>query len=204
MPFPFVHYQDQRILVVEKPHGLLSQPGKGAALGDSLISRIMKTLPTARLVHRLDRDTSGLIMLALDEEMHRHLSHLFAMRNISKTYLADVRGHVSAHYGEIEWPISKWRDAPPIYKSGIEGKSSLTAWQLVTRHENHSRVMLFPKTGRSHQLRVHMATLHHPILNDPLYDHARPEGRLRLHAHALSFHHPFSHRRMSFTSACPF
>jgi tRNA pseudouridine32 synthase/23S rRNA pseudouridine746 synthase len=143
-------------------------------------------------------------MLGLDADMHRLLSAMFAMRSVDKSYLADIWGDPGTTYGEIEWPISKQSNAPPLYAAAIDGKPSHTAWQLAARSEQHCRLMLFPKTGRSHQLRVHMATLGHPIVDDPLYGILPAQGRLRLHAHSLAFNHPLTRQPMSFVSPCPF
>lgn len=201
-----LHYADDRLLVTEKPSGLLCQPGLGPELVDSLMTRLQREWPTARLVHRLDRDTSGLLLVALDPDMHRALSRLFAERAIHKLYVADVAGVPARSEGTINLAIAKRSHRPPLYGPDPMGKPCKTNWRLLKPCETWSRLELNPETGRSHQLRVHMAALGHPILGDPLY--GKPEtmtaNRLRLHASQLSFLHPFTGQPLSFDSACPF
>ena len=205
------------LLVVEKPAGLLSQPGLGPELADSLITRAQRHWPQARLVHRLDRDTSGLIVLALCPELHRLLSIAFAERRVEKHYVADVLGRPAAPGGCIELPIAKCQHRPPRY--GVDhgrGKPCRTHWRLWAEapppgpgeQPTVSRLELRPHTGRSHQLRVHLQAIGHPILGDPLY--GSPESvpragrRLHLHATALRFQHPRSGEALAFSSAVPF
>ena len=201
-----LHHVDHRLLVAEKPSGLLCQPGLGPELADSLITRLQQAWPTARLVHRLDRDTSGLLLVALDPDMHRALSRLFAERAIHKIYIADVAGVPDSNEGTITLAIAKRSHRPPLYGPDPMGKPCRTNWQLLKACGTWSRLELNPATGRSHQLRVHLAAIGHPILGDPLY--GEPEtmmaDRLRLHASQLSFLHPFTGKPLSFDSACPF
>lgn len=200
-----LHHADERMLVAEKPSGLLCQPGLGPDLADSLITRLQEQWPTAQLVHRLDRDTSGLLIVALDPEMHRALSRLFAERKIHKTYIADVWGIPDQREGMITLPIAKRCHRPPLYGPDPAGKPCITKWTRLSADQHSSRLALNPETGRSHQLRVHLAAIGHPILGDPLYgNHKTRADRLRLHASQLAFRDPITDRPMSFQSPCPF
>jgi len=201
-----LHHVDDRLLVAEKPSGLLCQPGLGPELADSLITRLERDWPTARLVHRLDRDTSGLLLVALDSEMHRALSRLFAQREIHKIYVADVAGVPDSNTGTITLAIGKRSHRPPIYGPDLMGKPCTTHWRLLRACGEWSRLELNPETGRSHQLRVHLTAIGHPILGDPLYgnpDHMIA-NRLRLHASQIAFMHPFTGESLRFDSVCPF
>ena len=211
-----VHHRDD-LLVLDKPSGLLCQPGLGPQLGDSLISRVQHHWPEARLVHRLDRDTSGLILVALNAELHRALSALFAERRVDKIYLADVQGRPAADAGCIELPIARRQRQPPLYGPDPAGKPSRTLWRVLASAPapglaaGTSRLELQPHTGRSHQLRVHLSAIGHPILGDPLYgsangalDGVAAPQRLHLHASGLRFAHPFSGAPIRLSSACPF
>ncbi len=199
---------DGDLLVVNKPSGLLCQPGLGPALADSLLTRLRGTWPSAQLVHRLDRDTSGLLLLALTPELHRALSGLFAQRLVRKTYRADVAGVPLEQEGRITLAIAKRSHRPPLYGPDPTGKPCRTDWRLlgVALDQCSSRLELTPHTGRSHQLRVHLAAVGHPILGDPLYGspQAPHSNRLRLHASGLAFQHPFSAEQLQFQAPCPF
>ena len=205
---PWLIAADGDLLVVNKPSGLLCQPGLGPALADSLLTRLRGTWPTAQLVHRLDRDTSGLLLLALTPELHRALSGLFAQRLVRKTYRADVAGVPLEQAGCITLAIGKRSDRPPLYGPDPTGKPCRTDWRVLgtVPDQGWSRLELTPHTGRSHQLRVHLAALGHPILGDPLSGSPRAPGsdRLRLHASALAFQHPFSGEPLQFQAHCPF
>ena len=204
------------LLVADKPSGLLCQPGRGPHLADSLLTRLQQQWPGAQLVHRLDRDTSGLVLLALDPALHRALSQLFAERLVRKTYRADVLGVPAQPAGSIHLPLARRSRQPPLYGPDPAGKPAHTDWQLLEACGRWSRLELQPHTGRSHQLRAHLAAIGHPILGDPLYGdqgEAMPEtgctagaaaSRLRLHATALAFRHPLSGDDLQFHSACPF
>lgn len=206
--FGEILHHDQRILVIDKPTGLLSVPGIGPDKQDCLISRAATQFPGARIVHRLDRDTSGVIILALDAEAHRHLSIEFQDRHVEKTYLAIVDGVIEADEGEIDLPIRKDLDHPPRQMIDHEqGRWAITRWRVIERGERHSRLELRPITGRSHQLRLHLKEIGHPILGDDLY--ARPEvlgraERLLLHALRLGIAHPETAEPTTFTAPCPF
>jgi len=200
------------LLVLNKPTGLLSQPGLGPDLADSLMSRVQLHWPQARLVHRLDRDTSGLILVALSRELHRALSRLFAERQVVKRYVADVCGVPTGLEGRIELPIAKFQHRPPLYRVDQAGKSCITSWRQVAvspfgqGSSLYSRLELKPLTGRSHQLRVHLQAIGHPIVGDPLYgvQGVGSADRLHLHASGLDLRHPLSGQLMVFEAAVPF
>lgn len=208
-PAWIVHHSPD-LLVLNKPHGLLCQPGLGPELADSLISRVQREWPSAQLVHRLDRDTSGLILVALSPELHRALSGLFAERRVQKRYVADVLGVPAQAEGLIELPLAKRQHRPPLYGVDPAGKACATRWRLLGRSSCCSRLELEPLTGRSHQLRVHLQAIGHPILGDPLYapdasaSLAAPIQRLHLHAGGLGFTHPSSGQPLQFTAPTPF
>jgi tRNA pseudouridine32 synthase/23S rRNA pseudouridine746 synthase len=199
---PRLLWEDPWMLALAKPAGLLSQPGLGAALADSLISRAQRRWPEARLVHRLDRDTSGLLLLARDADTHRRLSAAFAERRVGKLYLGRVRGVPARRGGWIDQPLARIGTRPPRYgvvPSAQGGKPALTRWRMLRRGMDPggrwSVLALQPHTGRSHQLRAHLAWLGHPLLGDPIYGDPRGDaglepGRLHLHAAGLRLRHP--------------
>jgi tRNA pseudouridine32 synthase/23S rRNA pseudouridine746 synthase len=194
-----VLYADPWLLVVNKPSGLLSQSGLGPDLVDCVPRRLAPAWGELQLVHRLDRDTSGLLVLARDADSHRKLSRSFAERQVRKTYLAEVAGQPAASAGTIDQSLARVSRRPPLYGVDPAGKASRTDWQLLEGHGSWSRLLLIPHTGRSHQLRVHLAWLGHPILGDPLYAPAAARAlapRLRLHAHRLAFAHPVHGERL--------
>ena len=205
-------YQDDHLLVLDKPSGMLAVPGRGPELQDCLSARVQAAWPTALVVHRLDRDTSGLMLMALTEPAQRDLSRQFAERTVEKRYLAVVWGWPEDSQGSIELPLRKDFDRPPRHKiDPLAGKPAHTAWRVVERIDGargaRTRLDVRPSTGRSHQIRVHLASLGHPILGDNLYAHREALAlapRLLLHAERLSFAHPADGRSMSFTAACPF
>jgi len=205
-----VLYADPWLLALLKPSGLLSQPGLGPELADSLISRAQERWPEARLVHRLDRDTSGLILLARDATTHRALSAAFAERRVRKTYLAVVQGLPADRGGVINQPLARIATRPPRYgvvPLGQGGKPALTRWRVLRRFEGSSLLLLQPRTGRSHQLRVHLADLGHPVLGDPiygdpLYGDLVPAPRLQLHAAGLQLLHPATGKPLHLRSRC--
>jgi len=202
-------FVDDTLLVVDKPAGLLSVPGRGEDKADCLARRIQARFADALIVHRLDMSTSGLLLLARGEEMHRQLSRLFRERQVDKRYIAVVDGRLEAGEGEVALPlICDWPNRPRQKVDFEIGKRSLTRFRRLAFDAagNVSRVELEPVTGRSHQLRVHMAELGHPILGDDLYGGAA-EGkadRLLLHAMDLSFVHPLSGEALSFHCPPPF
>jgi len=206
-----VHHGDD-LIALNKPSGLLCQPGLGPALADSLITRVQHHWPQAQLVHRLDRDTSGLILVALTPELHRALSRLFAERQVLKRYVADVHGVPLEAQGLIELPIAKRQHRPPLYGVDSAGKPCITGWRLLEvirptgQNSALSRLELEPRTGRSHQLRVHLRAIGHPIVGDPLYGEQAAGGSERLHLHAcvLQMHHPLTCRTMLLEAPVPF
>jgi len=183
-------------------------PGIGPDKQDCLAARVRGPFPGARIVHRLDRDTSGVIVMALDAEAHRQLSIQFQERQAGKTYIAVVHGIVADDAGEIDLPIRKDRDHPPLQIVDRErGRPSVTRWRIVERLADRTRLELTPLTGRSHQLRIHLREIGHPILGDVLYAPAEVRAladRLLLHAHRLAIVHPGTAAPMTFTAPCPF
>ena len=198
---------DHELLVVNKPHGLLSVPGKGAHLADCLLARVQAIYPEALLVHRLDRDTSGVMVFALTPHAQRHLGLQFEKRQVRKTYLARVWGQMPEKTGTVDLPIAvDWPNRPRQIVDYEAGRVAVTDWRVVRLMESESRVRLYPKTGRSHQLRVHMKEIGHPILGDPLYSDgaARNHDRLMLHAEQLRFRHPDGGAGVNFAKKAPF
>lgn len=201
---------DEWIVVVDKWSGLLSVPGIGPEKADCLASRVAAAHAGARIVHRLDRDTSGVIVLARDAESHRRLSNAFERRAVEKTYRAIVAGQPTHDSGTINLPIRKDLDRPPLQMvDPIHGRPSVTHWRVLDRSSSAdaSLVELTPETGRGHQLRLHLLSIGHPILGDDLY--APPERkaqarRLCLHAHTLAFDHPASGEPSRFEAEMPF
>lgn len=191
---PSIVYCDDDLLVVDKPAGLLTVPGRGPDKQDCLINRLLPHYPNARIVHRLDQATSGLVIIPLGYEPQKHLARQFEQRLIHKRYVAVVGGDVRETQGEVDLPlICDWPNRPRQKVDHEHGKSALTRYRVLARLEQHTRLELEPVTGRSHQLRVHMLSLGHPILGDTLY--APPAlrdctDRLLLHATRLSFTHP--------------
>ncbi|PZV16555.1 MAG: RNA pseudouridine synthase [Leptolyngbya sp.] len=203
-----VLYQDQWLIAVDKPAGLLSVPGRYSDRQDSALTRLQLTLPAGAFikpVHRLDQDTSGVLLLALDAATHRQLSQQFAQRQVAKTYQALVTGHVSPTSGLIDLPL--WGDPTQRPRQQVNwqrGKPSQTRYTVLSQTGNLTRVAFYPLTGRTHQLRVHAADaqgLNAPIWGDRLYGHREPGQRLHLHAQTLQFTHP--HRQTSLTLDSP-
>lgn len=203
-------YQDEFLLVVNKPTGLLSVPGRGEDKQDCLISRVQESYPTALIVHRLDMSTSGLIVLALDTDTHRMLSKLFAERGVAKQYTAIVAGRLEHSCGLVDEPIiCDWPNRPRQMIDYERGKPSQTRYESVEYNPGNdaSRVLLTPITGRTHQLRLHMQSIGHAILGDTLYadpDVVKMSGRLLLHASALTFKHPVTDVDVLLESPAPF
>lgn len=198
-------YRDDSVIVVNKPAGLLSVPGRDADNTDNLTTRVQNEYPDALSVHRLDMSTSGLIVLARGKEMHRRMSAMFRDRRVGKRYIAIVAGQMG-DAGEVDLPLgSDWPNRPRQKVDFTIGKPSLTQYRLLTHNKgaNISRIELEPLTGRTHQLRVHMAAIGHPISGDALYGGCTSE-RLLLHACLLSFPHPLSGERLTMESEPPF
>ncbi len=201
---------DDAIVVVRKPAGLLSVPGRGPERADCVAARVARRLPDARIVHRLDMATSGLLLMARGADPHRALGAAFAARQVAKRYEAQVWGEVRDEAGEIDAPlICDWPNRPRQMIDPARGRPSLTRWRVIGRNpaRGTTRLSLEPVTGRSHQLRVHLLSIGHPILGDELYapDEARRAApRLLLHACHLGFAHPVHGRAMRYDDPAPF
>ncbi len=205
---PDILHVDDFLILIDKPAGLLSVPGRGPGKADCAVSRVQANYPEALTVHRLDMATSGLLLLARTKEMQRALSGLFERGEVSKTYIADVWGIPAESGGTIDLPlITDWPNRPRQKVDHETGKPSRTVYDVQETRDDHVRLRLTPLTGRSHQLRVHLAETGHPILGDELYAH--PEAyaaasRLHLHAGRLRFTHPGTGQACEFVSPCPF
>lgn len=201
-------HEDDHVLVVEKPAGLLAVPGRGEDKQDCLSARLAACWPDARVVHRLDMATSGLMLFARGAPAQRRLSGAFAARAVDKRYIAVVHGRLAADAGEVDAPLAAdWPNRPRQRIDHAHGRPALTRWRVLAGEggPGRTRVELEPVTGRSHQLRVHMHSLGHPIVGDALYgDDAAHEPRLLLHATRLAFAHPHDGRRCEFSSPPPF
>ncbi len=202
-----VLHEDAEVLLVDKPAGLLSVPGKGEHLSDCLLARVQTVFPDALLVHRLDRDTSGVMIFALTPYAQRHLGLQFEKRMTRKTYVARVWGVPAEKTGTVDLPlIVDWPNRPLQMVDHENGRSAQTDWRVLKDEGDTSRIRLSPKTGRSHQLRVHMLALGHPILGDPFYATglAREFDRLMLHSEELRFNHPQGGHSTRIRSKAPF
>ncbi|WP_120993224.1 RluA family pseudouridine synthase [Stutzerimonas urumqiensis] len=202
-------HQDDALLVIDKPTLLLSVPGRAEDNRDCLVTRLQQNgYPEALIVHRLDWETSGVIVLARDPDSHRELSRQFHDRETEKAYTALCWGSPAQDSGRIELPLRYDPPTKPRHVVDHElGKHALTFWRVVERHAQHSRVELTPITGRSHQLRVHMLAIGHPLLGDRLYAHDQAlhaHERLCLHASMLTLTHPRTGERLRFESPAPF
>ena len=206
VPLAFLH-EDAAILVLDKPAGLLTVPGKLENRQDCLITRLQAVRWDALVVHRLDCDTSGVIIFARTRQAQGFLGQEFEQRRAQKTYVARVQGEIAGESGTIDLPIgSDWDYRPRQKIDAVHGRPAVTDWQVIGRMPGETRVRLTPHTGRSHQLRVHMLSLGHPILGDQIYapETIAEHPRLMLHAETLSLHHPESKQRVSFTAPLPF
>ena len=206
VPLSVLH-EDAHVLLVDKPSGLLSVPGKGPELADCLLSRVQVAFPDALLVHRLDRDTSGVMIFALTPHAQRHLGLQFEKRMTKKTYVARVWGVPADKTGTVDLPlIVDWPNRPRQMVCHETGKPAQTDWRVIKAEGDTARVRLHPRTGRSHQLRVHMLALGHPILGDPFYAEgpARDFPRLMLHSEKLRFNHPQGGHSTKVRSKAPF
>ena len=207
-PFLSLLYHDDDVIVVNKPSGLLSVPGKAPEHRDSLITRIQRVYPDARIVHRLDMATSGVMVVAQHKDSHRQLSRQFELRQTAKRYFARVAGVPAQSSGSVDLPlICDWPNRPKQKVDFESGKPALTHYKVVQQDATEALVALIPITGRSHQLRVHMLELGHPILGDRLYGTPSviaSAPRLQLHAETLSFTHPTSGIRMQLSAPLPF
>lgn len=206
VPLQILH-EDAAIIVVDKPAGLLTVPGKLANRQDCLVSRLQTARWDALTVHRLDCDTSGVIIFARTKQAQGFLGQEFEQRRAQKTYVARLKGRVVDESGTVDLPLgSDWDYRPRQKVDLVHGRPAVTDWQVIDRSDGETRVRLTPHTGRSHQLRVHMLALGHPILGDQIYapDTLRDHQRLMLHAETLALHHPVTGNWMSFTAPVPF
>ncbi|WP_405401986.1 pseudouridine synthase [Paracoccus sp. Ld10] len=204
---PVVIHADDHVLVVDKQAGLLSVPGRGDDRADCLIARLREAFPTVLLVHRLDLDTSGVIVFALTPQAQRHLSKQFEGRLTKKVYVARLSGRLQPDTGRVDLPlIVDWPNRPRQKVDHDTGRPAQTDWHVVSATDAETRVRLMPVTGRSHQLRVHMASLGHAILGDSLYatGDAADHPRLMLHAESLRFLHPKTGVQADFSATVPF
>ena len=198
-------YQDEYFIAVNKPTGLLSVPGRGPDKQGWCYGRVMGPFPGALMVHRLDMDTSGLMLFALSLEVQRKLSLQFEKREIHKSYVALLEGVLEQDQGMIDYPMRKdmtQRLPPKHLVDCVRGKKAITEWKVLGRSASMTRVALFPQTGRSHQLRVHMQALGHPIVGDNIYGTAGE--RLMLHAERLELWHPETGGLIRLACAAPF
>lgn len=227
-PYLDIIFQDKDIIVLNKSSGLLSVPGRLPEHQDCLQNRVQRVLPTATVVHRLDMATSGIIIMALNKPAHVTISRQFEQRKTQKSYIARVFGHVKEQQGSVDLPlICDWPNRPKQKVDHENGKQSLTHFKVLsyrsvnpngidskskalncnTSDIESTLVELTPVTGRSHQLRVHMLALGHPILGDRLYAHEQAltvSPRLQLHARNLSLAHPVTGELLAFDAPCPF
>lgn len=203
----WILHADEAIAVVNKPSGLLSVPGKGAAKADCVVARLVARFGWAREVHRLDMDTSGLMVVALNEDAMRDLARQFREREIGKQYEAIVQGRLEQSPMRIDLPMrADISNRPRQVVDHERGKPSMTVCEVM-RFEgggSQTRVQLEPMTGRSHQLRVHLSAIGHPIVGDDLYGTRADGQRLMLHSTGLVFTHPERGERMTIASEAPF
>lgn len=199
-------YQDEYIVAVNKPQALLSVPGLGPDKQDCMISRLLQLIPDAKVVHRLDCYTSGIMLFAIGIEMQRALSRIFHDRKINKEYIAIVNQWFEEQQGVIRFPMRCDIDNRPHQIVDYEhGKSAITYWQVLQRNPDSVRLLLKPETGRTHQLRVHCAAMGHPIIGDGLYGNDEiKQPRMLLHADNLLFEHPVTHEKMHLFAGCEF
>lgn len=202
---PVILYEDAAILVVDKPSGLLSVPGKLEGREDCLERRLRLAYPGSLLVHRLDCDTSGVMIFARNKAAQGFLGQEFEQRRTKKSYVARVYGDLHPEAGQVDAPIGvDWPNRPRQMIDPVNGRKAVTDWQVIGRAPGETRLRMFPLTGRSHQLRVHMLSLGHPILGDPIYAEEHPAPRLMLHAETLGLHHPVSGDWVEFAAKVPF
>lgn len=217
-PWLDIIYQDEDIIVINKPAWLLSVPGKHPEHADSVYNRVREIHPECQIVHRLDMATSGIIVLALHKQAERHIKIQFQDRVTQKLYYARVWGNIEKETGKVDLPlICDWPNRPKQMVCFERGKPSLTQYEVIAREENSvftsgraktTLVKLLPHTGRSHQLRVHMLSLEHPIIGDRLYAHpdalALSPETLQLHAAEIRLKHPRTEEWVHFYAPCDF
>ncbi|MSU90613.1 RNA pseudouridine synthase [Rhodobacteraceae bacterium 2CG4] len=203
-----VVFADSHLVVVAKPSGLLSVPGKDPGLADCLETRVRARFRDALLLHRLDMDTSGLMIFARNRPAQRLIARQFEQRRVGKTYIARVWGAPSEDAGRIDLPLTcDWPRRPLQMVCRQTGKPSVTDWQVIAREGPLTRLRVTPQTGRSHQIRVHLLSLGLPIAGDRFYASGpalAAADRLQLHAETLTLRHPETNRPVSFTAPAPF
>ncbi|KFZ37154.1 pseudouridine synthase [Shewanella mangrovi] len=207
LPWLDIRYIDRDVIVINKPSGLLSNPGRAEVTHDCALTRLQQLYPETILVHRLDCATSGIMVFARSKKAESHLKKQFQERHNDKLYIAELDGLLAQDQGTINLPLAADRDNPPLQKVDNAGKKAITHYRVLERRADSTLVSLQPETGRTHQLRVHMLALGHVILGDDFYGderilHARP--RLCLHAASLMFSHPWSNKEMHFVSMAGF
>lgn len=195
---------DDAIAIIDKPSGLLSVPGRGAEKAVCAVSRLTDLGLSALTVHRLDMDTSGIMVFAQTKAAQKSLSRQFEDRHVSKIYHAVVVGEMDEEAGTIDAAIARFSKQRPLRHLDPEGRSAITHWQVLERCAGRTRLCLKPETGRSHQLRLHLASIGHPIVGDVFYGHPDPSERLHLHAQKLTLKHPETGHVMDFESPAPF
>lgn len=198
-------HEDENLLLVRKPDLLLTIPGRHPLNKDCLITRLREDYPSASVVHRLDLDTSGIMIIPLNKPTHSHISRQFQERKVEKSYIAIAHGQIPNDEGEIDFPIAvDWGNRPKQIICAERGKNALTRYQVLSREQDRCRVLLRPVTGRSHQLRIHLSELGHPILGCDMYAHEEAlnmASRLMLHATEIAFEHPATGEWLS--GQCP-
>ena len=206
-----VVYHERSFAVVDKLPDFLSVPGRHPASQDCVVARVREIFPWAEgsiAAHRLDMETSGLMVMGLTPAAHKHLSRQFEKRQVAKTYIALLEGRVEPESGHIELPFRvDWPNRPRQIHDPEHGKLGISDWQILERHRDATRVEFTPHTGRTHQLRVHSAHalgIGHAIIGDRLYGNPALADRLMLHSTTLAFHHPEHRERISFRSPVPF
>ena len=198
-------HEDRDMVVINKQSGLLSVPGRTPDLFDSVLSRVREIHPNAQAVHRLDLGTSGVLVVATRRKAEAVLRQQFQDRLTRKIYLARLSGVLPEESGQVDLPlVCDWPNRPRQMVCHKTGKAALTDYQVLERDQKSTLVLLRPHTGRSHQLRVHMASLGHPILGDNLYGESESGERLLLHASQLGLYHPFSNEWTVFHAPCDF
>ncbi len=207
-----VLYEDERLLALSKPSGLLSVPGIGADRADCLAKRIAEKYPEALVIHRLDMDTSGVFLMARDKKAQGNIGKQFEQRRVSKTYIADIWGVPEENSGLIDLPLRcDWENRPLHMVCHEHGKPAQTKWEVIETREIAGKpcahLRLEPITGRTHQLRVHLKAIGFPIVGDAFYapdDAYEASNRMHLHAHTLTFHHPDTGHKMTIEDEIPF
>lgn len=207
-PYLDIIYRDEDLVVLNKPSGMLTVEGRLVEHQDCLENRVKRVLPTATIVHRLDMATSGIIIMALNKASHVAISKQFEQRLTEKLYIARVYGHLKQSTGTIDFPLINDYPNRPKQKVCFEtGKTAMTHYQVLSKDQHSSLVELKPITGRSHQLRVHMLAIGHPILGDRLYASGKAlelSKRLQLHSKYYALQHPRSGEKIQFEAQCPF